>query len=193
MPSCSVQGCERRYYAKSWCALHYDRNLRHGSPDGGSRNHADPKERFWRGVERGAVDECWPYVRGARRGRYGLFQPGGKGSPHVGAHRYSYEMHYGPIPDGRFVMHSCDNPRCVNPAHLSAGTPKDNTADMLAKGRHARQAPLGEASGKAKLTDEAVRTIRRSQASHVCLAAQLGVSPKAIQAVRAGRTWKHVT
>lgn len=90
-------------------------------------------------------------------------------------------------------MHSCDVMRCVNPAHLSLGTPKENTADMIAKGRHARQAPKGEASGKAVLTEEIVRAIRASDESHAVLARRFGCGANTVRGVRTGRTWSHVT
>lgn len=172
--------------------MHYQRVRQYGSIDGGPSTHAPPEVRFWRGVEKAGPNDCWPYVRGQRRGRYGRFQAGGKGSPHLLTHRFSYELHHGPIPTGLFVCHRCDNPRCVNPAHLFLGTPKDNTADMIAKGRKATAAPLGERNGKAKLTVELVRYIKRSAARTATLARELGLSPNAVRGVRIGRTWRNV-
>jgi hypothetical protein len=90
-------------------------------------------------------------------------------------------------------MHSCDNPACVNPAHLTSGTHKANTADMIAKGRHARQAPAGQDNGKSILTEETVRMIRASPQTNAELSRELGVSPNTIRGVRTGRTWAHVT
>lgn len=192
MPNCNVSDCTRKYYAVGWCEMHYRRVKKYGHPEGGGTNHGPPEERFWRGVSRGSTTECWAYVRGPNRGRYGLFQVGGKGSPHVGAHRYSFELHYGPVPVGLVVMHSCDNPRCVNPAHLSAGTPKQNTADMIAKGRRSALAPVGERNGKSVITAEVARQIKASAKSNADLARHFGVSPNTVRGVRTGRTWAHV-
>lgn len=174
--------------------MHYQRVATHGTPDGGLQNHAPPMERFWRGVARdfSQPDLCWVYVAGANRGIYGQFQVGGKGSPTVLAHRYSYEQAVGPIPKGMIVLHSCDNPRCVNPRHLSVGTHRDNTQDMIAKDRHARQAPRGEASGVAVLTEGDVRMIRASTESNKTIATRLGVATNTIRSVRIGRTWGHI-
>jgi hypothetical protein len=91
-------------------------------------------DRFWSKVDKS--DTCWIW-RGATANKgYGSFRHKDKSR---GAHAVAYELTYGPIPKGMCVMHSCDNPPCVNPAHLSLGTKADNTADMMKKGRHVTQ------------------------------------------------------
>lgn len=91
-----------------------------------------PPERFFNKVLRTAG--CWLWT-GAAKGRNGYGHMNVAGA-YVSAHRLSYELHIGPIADGLHIMHTCDNRRCVNPAHLVAGTQQDNNADMVAKGRH---------------------------------------------------------
>lgn len=92
---------------------------------------------FWLDVDlngplvRPDLGECWIWT-GARM-RYGYFQYGKK---LIGAHRVAWELRNGPIPDGLYVLHRCDNPPCVRPDHLFLGTAADNTADMVAKGRY---------------------------------------------------------
>jgi hypothetical protein len=89
-------------------------------------------ERFWDKVQK--TESCWLWTAYLKRNGYGQFFPR-RGHP-VYAHRYSYELARGAIPDGLLVLHACDNPRCVNPNHLSLGTQKENLADMRRKGRH---------------------------------------------------------
>lgn len=90
------------------------------------------------------------------------------------------------------VRHSCDNPPCVNPAHLSTGTKADNSADMVARGR----SPRGSRSGASKLTERQVAEIRVRQAAgelHRVLAAEYGISRVTITNIVTGKTWRHVT
>lgn len=144
-------------------------------------------ERFWRAVDKGG--DCWLWTKAVDRGGYGAIGAGTNTDRRVlKAHRVSWELAHGPIPDGVFVCHRCDNPKCVNPAHLFLGSPSDNAADMATKGRANR----GERRWIAKLTDDAVREIRRSSEKGVDLAKRYGVSPTQVTAVRRGYEWKHV-
>lgn len=99
-----------------------------------------PNERFWKYVKK--TKDCWmwdgaistTFKYGAIQGRDSF----GKKIP-IYAHRLSYEMHYGPIPKGKCILHICDNPPCVNPKHLRMGTQKDNMQDMWNKKRGGNQ------------------------------------------------------
>lgn len=89
--------------------------------------------RFWLKVDRRNDEDCWPWRAGCFHSGYGaFFWPGHRPG---GAHRFSYELHVGPIPKGMVIMHKCDNRPCVNPAHLRLGTQKDNIMDAVDKGR----------------------------------------------------------
>ena len=124
-------------------------------------------DRFFEKVERRIDTTCWIWI-GAHRHKlgYGGFWNGKKWDY---AHRVSYELFKEPIPNGYEVIHTCDNPFCVNPDHLLAGTHTDNMVDAKTKGRikggfyniSKKNRPLGEKHGQSKLTDNNVREIRR--------------------------------
>ena len=105
---------------------------------------------------------CWEWVGSKFSSGYGRFPQNGQ--MHL-AHRYAFGLYKGTIPEDMFIMHSCDNKGCVNPSHLSAGTPLQNTQDMIAKGRKFRT--VGSTNGQAKLNKTAVLDIRKQAASGI--------------------------
>lgn len=138
------------------------------------------------------IDEtsgCWLWTGYPSGREYGGFRLGGK---HVSAHRASWLIHKGPIPDGLWVLHKCDVRSCVNPDHLFLGTPEENTADMMRKGR-GKMPPLSRSG--AKLTEGDVRAIRAlpRATTHTSIARTYGVSDDSIRNVRKGRTFRFVT
>ncbi len=148
-------------------------------------------------LERGYIPEpnsgCWLWTE-AQKGRYALSHKGygmikwrGIG---LSAHRFSWEIHNGPIPNGMWVLHRCDNPPCVNPEHLFLGTALDNNRDRDAKGR---KAPfIGETHGRAKLTQQQVYDIRQSALSNIVLARTYNVTRSLISKIRLRNIWTHI-
>lgn len=123
----------------------------------------------------------------------GRLQPNGYGQIHSGgktvyAHRAAWELANGSLPDGAFILHSCDNRRCVNPEHLRLGTFQENMDDMTARKRQAH----GERNAHAKLSAESVKAIRAETGTHAEIAARHGVSQPLVSMIRSGRIWKHV-
>ena len=108
-----------------------------------SRPKMDLATRFWSKVNKPAPDTCWEFQGAKHNFGYGLFQFAGK--CHA-AHRIAYQLAYGAIPDGLFVLHNCDNPPCVNPLHLRLGTPADNMQDKTTRKRNNN--PIGDRSGR---------------------------------------------
>jgi|ERR1035438_1633851 hypothetical protein len=93
------------------------------------------EESFWKKVNIRGSDECWEWLAGTNKAGYGTFEGKRDGKTRK-AHRIAYEFLIGPIPKGLHLLHSCDNPPCVNPAHLRPGSPKDNGRDCVERGRH---------------------------------------------------------
>lgn len=152
------------------------------------------EERFWPKVMRPmAWDECWPWQggkKGCDRDGYGTFKI--RSYVSVRAHRVSFALYNGRSPGAWLVLHSCDNPPCVNPAHLRLGTVKDNSDDMVARGRQAKRDQAGEANGAAKLsaTDvEKVRELILAGLTNKAIALRYGVTHSLISRIRRGKAW----
>lgn len=112
-------------------------------------------DRFWAKVAKGSPEECWLWTGATANAGYGvLFSEGTV----LRSHRISYDLHNGPIPDGRVICHKCDNPPCVNPNHLFVGTKADNNHDRDAKGRQVSKS--GDDHYRVILSDEDVARIR---------------------------------
>jgi hypothetical protein len=133
---------------------------------------------------------CWIWASSRNAKGYGIFWFRGK---MVGAHRASYVLFRGEIPDGQLVLHGCDNPPCVNPDHLFMGTHQDNMDDMAAKGR-GEFFRAGENHRNAKLTSAQVDEIRARyvHGRGAKLAREFGVTGQSVGDIIAGRSWKEV-
>ena len=170
-------------------------------------------ERFWRMVDRAgpvpaactALGSCWLWTGTTKPDGYGKISGDRRGRQRtLRAHRVSWELHRGPIPDDAYVLHRCDDPRCVNPAHLFLGSPADNARDMVAKGRslrgdrcparaHPERLPHGERHKWAKLTAAVVlaaRDLRRRGHSYRAIADELGLRYGTVYQVVTGRKWR---
>lgn len=132
---CLVENCSAPFKAKGFCRYHYDQWRAWGDPLRGEKLPATSLERFWAKVTK--TEGCWEWT-GARTSRgYGNVWQGNRSTL---AHRVSWTVHFGSIPEGKHVLHHCDNPPCVKPEHLFLGDHYANMRDCRQKGRHAQAA-----------------------------------------------------
>lgn len=141
------------------------------------------KERFFEKVN--VTDTCHEWTSHIQENGYGQFSLNGKAQY---AHRVAYELHNGKVEGNLFVLHRCDNRKCVNPAHLFLGTFNDNMKDMVVKKRQAH----GMNNGHAKLTDENVQEIRNMSGTQSEIAKVFGVTRPLISMILNRKIWKYV-
>jgi len=149
-------------------------------------------ERFWEKVSvPDDTSQCWEWQANIVYG-YGMFVENRKS---ILAHRWSYIFHNGEIPEGLYVLHKCDNRKCVNPQHLFLGTYKDNAVDRQRKGRGVIPDNRGENHGMSRLTESAVREIRELHKAGVPAAdigSRFGIDRRTVGKVANRKSWKHV-
>jgi hypothetical protein len=153
------------------------------------------EERFWVKVDRRGDDECWEWRASLDTRGYGNFGvPRNDGTGRFimqRAHRIAWELANGPLQSSaQHLCHTCDNRKCVNPAHMFIGNPKLNMADCAAKGRLGDR--RGENNPRAKLTEDEVRMIRASSKPYSELAKEHGVVKSVIGYAKSGVTWAHL-
>lgn len=160
-------------------------------------------ERLWSRVAKTGPrpEDCWEWTGPTMKNGYGQISiRHATGATTKYVHRVAWELEHGPIPEGLFVCHACDNRRCVRPSHLFLGTPSDNQWDMVRKGRHYSTTrpdliPRGERMRTAKLTESqvvAIRELALQGFTHRDIARAYEVSRSAITSVVRRESWSHV-
>lgn len=211
---CAIDGCEDRRKGHGYCNRHLKRFRQYGNPlagrkyerKTGKRRRPDGQTlieafRWFMPGNPPAEGIPWLWTGPVDGKGYGLVRHGGR---NIFAHRISYELFVGPIPDGLIIRHKNDTPLDVNPHNLEVGTLVDNVRDRVERGRSARGAlspeafankPRGAASGMSKLTDQKVQEIRRMYAdgfSQAHIGKQFGISQVNVSCIVRRKTWAHV-
>lgn len=224
--TCRVDDCERRVQSQGMCELHWERWKRTHDmrevmkPVQNLGLRSDPKymsmnqvDRFWARVTKVEDDSCWEWIGYCGKLGYGKVRLYGRDMP---SHRAAYLLSKGEIPDGLCVCHACDNRKCCNPSHLWLGTMKQNSQDMVTKGRspnqiyrqymprgdahyyarHPEAIPRGSQKPAAKLNEAIVLEARRRYAAGDAtvgdLAKKYGVTDATMRYAVTGKQWRHV-
>lgn len=186
-PQCAVKGCPSKSSVRGMCSAHYNRLQRYGDPLAGHPFKFQAVPWLRDAVATRDRSECWEWPFGKISTGYGLvtFNKRRELATHVAL---LLDGKPPPPPPSNHALHSCDNPGCVNPAHLSWGTNGDNIADRMAKGR----SYAGERHAWTKLTEVDVRAIKQDTRSASEIGPEYGVTASNISAIRRGVSWKNV-
>lgn len=189
--NCTIQDCENKSYVKNYCIKHFQRFAKYGDPLFVKTNFGEGntiEEKFWSRVALTAnPDKCWEWQ--GKTNKYGYSQVKYKGK-----YRYVYALAWFLV-KGAFsklnLLHSCDNPKCVNPNHLREGTHQDNMQDMVNRNRQAK----GEKIWTSKLTTTQVMEIKTLISNRIPLrqiAETFGVTWFCIYDIKREKNWKHI-
>ena len=186
--TCTIPDCDNAYYARGLCNKHYLRARAHGTIDQHARTLSAPDATLddrlrnigWTEVIRRAeLGPCWEWVGARNPAGYGNLATGARSKGGhclpMTASRAAYTAWTEPIPEGRAVLHRCDNPPCINPAHLFLGTTQDNSTDMVDKGR----SNYGTRSPVHRFTEDQiqqVRDMREAGATYEAIGEQMGMT-----------------
>lgn len=187
-PPCSIVGCTNISAARRLCSKHYLRWLTHGDPNTILRNEPGSAIRWLKEQikENRDAESCWEWRFSSIPSGYGhaWFE-----NQYIAAHQLALILagHPRPTPES-VALHSCDNPPCVNPAHLRWGTTKDNSLDMVQRGRSL----VGSNHPRAKLTESQVREIKADPRKNAEIARDYGCLQTTVGHIKKGRQWKHV-
>lgn len=190
--SCRVDACPKPpgKGKNGYCYMHINRIRKYGSAGGASTSRPvgeSPESKLLFYGWNVAPSGCWEWL-GPRSHEYGALRAGGATWL---AHRLSYTVYVGPIPDGDVICHRCDNPICINPEHLFTGSQADNLHDMHNKGRGVR----GVKQHAHVVTEGDVRAIREAREQGIpatVLALRYGVHKRQIYKIANREQWKHV-
>jgi hypothetical protein len=190
---CCIKGCDLPVLTLGLCNKHWRRNKKYGSPvavasHSGMFRGLSAEERFAKSVEK--TEGCWVWKASKDKNGYGIFRGMIGQTEFTRAHRFSYALHTGDLLIGMQALHTCDNPSCVNPAHLFSGTNADNMRDKAEKGRS--RVPTGEKHGKAILTEKQARRILKDPRPYTEIATQYNVKPSTIGSIKQRVSWKHL-
>lgn len=180
---CKTEGCDREATRRGLCHKHHQWLWNNGLLD--PTPTITMSELLDKNSEPIPECGCILWTAAVNNNGYGVL---GKKRGLNYAHRISYEIHVGTIPDGMHILHKCDTPRCINPNHMSLGTHQDNMADMVKKSRHVH----GERAWKSKVTSEQVLAIRSSTKTRKELAEQYGMTEGGIGCILRRENWKHI-
>lgn len=187
--TCEIDGCNDKHKCKGLCAKHYKRLRTKGTFD--IQIFPDFANRFWSKVDK--TETCWLWIGGKDNGGYGTIAYKGRTQK---AHRVSWEIALGAIPEDLMVLHTCDVRNCVNPQHLFLGTQTDNMRDMVSKGRWNGADVSGTKNPMSKLNLTDARKIRQEyqtgKYSQHELARMFDVAPMTINAIVRNKRWVEV-
>lgn len=196
MAICGIKECNEEVAYLGMCHKHWRRNRMYGSPfalkaHSGAMKGLSAIDRFNKQHTKNGPNGCWEWSACVDRDGYGRFDGLSGTVRYTKAHRWSWAHHtQSIIPQGMMVCHSCDNARCVNPAHLWLGEAKQNVQDMHAKGRAHYQG--GSLANAAKLNEMQVLLILADCRPYTAIAQEFGVTTMTISDIKCRRSWSHL-